>query len=659
MFKRKDLFAGLALVALASACGTSASESIDEDGQTASATAALDPEPTVCNQGADPPGISVRWVRPVVGAMSAALPLSSFVTNRTSSPVHVHVEIKASIPRGYSTSWTLYDGTVAANSETPLSLTLGSIPMRATDAAVRAELVSTVDDAGNYAGLRFVSPPLYLKGNSGYSTFNVLGEDPPPAITLSAPTTFAQAVDQIATAAATLGAASTSAQYLYQSPAGGPPTWRSVTVGLTVPGGAYNSPKHGSVLSPADSASMGNFFGPTQAPPINSAYAPIIVCAKWPARFVDDVGGGAEYPASHAEAFIGVAGQAPVWSGNLDSSGCTPPLPLLDYTSYALGLLTRHHYTGLGSNPSLKVLGAGGEIETGVVGFSTLQVNRPSSSGTVYIMLGPFSPETNATRVAAVGSVILRKEGPRLPASDYVVRTKDGCGTTSSACYKPDSKELWLGPMTPETNPTVKDDHNSKYRFVVAHEFGHAVQDAAFALSRPGYDTTLKTDSSICGCGFVADQYDRLHCLGARESHGVAETEGFGHYFAARVWNGTDPNDCTFMYYKNFKEGTQILHPPVPRSCSQKVRWFENNCFQPGKASEWDWMNFQRALSVQSQAIGLDDLLDVYRTACSGNCNGQEPTFATLAAATVTKYGSNAPQVSNFNALATAYGVDN
>lgn len=139
--------------------------------------------------------------------------------------------------------------------------------------------------------------------------------------------------------------------------------------------------------------------------------------------------------------------------------------------------------------------------------------------------------------------------------------------------------------------------HNSRFKFVIAHELGHGVHDSAGAAPLFNLTSTNDDDSGDCGCGFVDNPVDRSHCLQSEEPIGGAAAEGFAHYFAARVWNDDDQNACTFVYYKNFNANGMLLRPPVVRSCVQQVKWLENKCGGTSNYGvEWDWMNAHKLL---------------------------------------------------------------
>jgi hypothetical protein len=334
-------------------------------------------------------------------------------------------------------------------------------------------------------------------------------------------------------------------------------------------------------------------------------------------------------------------------------------MTLKNYTGYSVTLTTKLHRDTFGSGTSIKIVDPAGEPATVAWGFSTLNVLRLPPHDPVYISLALMKEGDDLTRVAAGASAVLNAEGPRMPAGEYLVHGNERCplqqGQTEQERFTACATEgsgLYLGRNNDNT-------HNSQWKFVVAHELGHLVQFKGSGVPRRDYDAD-GNDSGVCGCGFVDDPADRSHCMQSKETYGAAEAEGFAHMFAARTWNYGYPGSCTFVYYKNFNEGGGvILRPPLVRSCVDQVKWLETKCAASQRGVEWDWMNFQRAVTVATAPTPLDDLLDIYKQACGGtSCTGVQRSFQQLAVAADLKFGQLDARAQQFRLSGSAYGVD-
>ena len=95
---------------------------------------------------------------------------------------------------------------------------------------------------------------------------------------------------------------------------------------------------------------------------------------------------------------------------------------------------------------------------------------------------------------------------------------------------------------------------------------------------------------------------DNLHCLQSLEEPNAAQIEGYGQFFASKVWNQDVQNDCTFVYYKNFANtscmrgvadctldsasGLFVNKPPIPVSCKAASRWRNQHCLDTGSSAD-------------------------------------------------------------------------
>jgi len=215
------------------------------------------------------------------------------------------------------------------------------------------------------------------------------------------------------------------------------------------------------------------------------------------------------------------------------------------------------------------------------------------------------------------------------------------------------------------------------FKYVTAHELGHVVQQAFLGgRTSEGYlfDCPESDDPNVpppdcallgrldggrlidpagmdplCGCQHVPGTNSR-HCLQSVERTHMAQTEGYGQYFAAKVWNGTPGTQCLFNYYKEFLETTDspcrgaacrpfaaplgdtrqfhVNEVPIPFDCNAPRKWRNAhgcgvdplnptampNTFAQGVGTEYDWMTFLRGL--EQGGIAFHDMMSIYNHAC-------------------------------------------
>jgi len=508
-------------------------------------------------------------------------------------------------------------------------------------------------ESGAYYDVQIASSALYAQFTG--SSYVVFGEDEPTSGVLSGPATFDEAANEIVNRLTVMKGAVHSGEYLRISPASGLPYWSPLS-GLPRSGSQLGTHIVGPdlTLSPLDTETFDSFdwgIDPTFIDPI---FSTVRVCARWPVgSWIDFVGPPYER-ASYAKAYIRSALIMPppfppakdTWSGYLDANGCSPPLKLESSQEYVLGLSTElraggatvkvDDNDGVGARPTLRVV----LFETGTIGLA------PST-----LELGEVGTPRHTTRGAAVASAVLRREGPRIPQQHYRVHANQRCpGSNAPACAS--AAGMYLGR---NSGPGADGTHNSQWRYVAAHEFGHAVQGFANARTGGGYGSAIENaDPGLCGCGHVEDETDQSHCLQSKEVIGAASREGFGHYFAARVFGGN------FVYYKSVKDGFGTTHPPpYVVSAAAPVKWLENFCEQSGHGVEWDWLTFQYGLSVAPNPTRVDDLLDIYRRACDGDCAGsKQPDFFQLRNKASEKYGPQDARALEFEQRGLESGVN-
>lgn len=235
----------------------------------------------------------------------------------------------------------------------------------------------------------------------------------------------------------------------------------------------------------------------------------------------------------------------------------------------------------------------------------------------------------------------------------------DSCSQGSTIFYRPDQccsidNFSHCRDVPPEGCSVDKDNNkehrllgDSYWKYVVAHEIGHQIQDRLWGTGNFEYGDGpgIPGETAKCSCTHVSSS-NQLHCLQSAELPDAAQIEGFAQYFASRAYNRDEDSTCTFRYYKEFldnscrvgvplacsirTDGLTLNLPPVPFDCRTPFRWRNNNCLTGSAPStsavaalgtEIDWMGFYLAwvTSGANRSTTLD-MANSYLTACGGVC---------------------------------------
>jgi hypothetical protein len=612
---------------------------------------------TVCNQGASNAPVVPSWGTIVTGTLNSETTLSVRLKSPFTQRVRLDVQARGLDARDITRK--LWEGEMSADGAQTVAFRLSDLPVQSTGRKSTARLVATIvrSEQEHLAGVRVQSSPLAYTFNSNYAQVVLYGEDQSfPQVFSSAPASLAQVSAALAPVAQSLlnvsGRVWNGSAFVAVSQLGG--------VGSTyhIAGGSV-------VFSDVDDKYLTK-FGPVGGPVVNQGGAR--VCFAHRQSFIDEGRGESVYagegPAAWSRArLLRASDGAMIWDGFLNEAGCTPQLQLGSYTGYSLLFQSKLETPDPGA---IRVpIKSGSDFADTATSFSTLSLPMVDSPAT--ITLGVWD-EDRRVRAAAALSQVLRTSTLGIPAGDYGTQMGLCTGLAAgqpeawTACFDFDQRLLWLGPNKDGT-------HNTDWKFVIAHEFGHGIQGAMKAAVRPEYSEP--TSALICSCNHVPDENERTHCLQSRENLRGAQNEGFGHGVAAAVWNPRSTAECKFVYYKQIFTQSGAFYvikaPPYAVDCTQQVRWLENNCLTEGgnvlsdKGVEWDWLNWQRALDVDANATSLADFGAIYRGACGGvSCNNSTvaPTMSQLKAASDTYHGVGSPRAARFRTLAFLYGTD-
>lgn len=350
------------------------------------------------------------------------------------------------------------------------------------------------------------------------------------------------------------------------------------------------------------------------------------------------------------------------WKGNLDVDGCAF-IPLIT-GSYQL-----RQYTNNLTDGSVKIntyrRTADGLVSWGV--YANFFIPLPF--GLIFTNTTPTA-NNDAVQVAAVAGQALAAHqyngGMGYQAGTYRIISNEGCGAgvtpPTDSCYKPSDDTVYVGTtrVPPLPNPVGYID--SHWKFVVAHEMGHQVQDRVMGLIGGGYNDN--PTQALCRCDhYSTDWSNRAHCIQSREYIGAGQNEGFGHAFATHTFNYTQYDESKFVYYKPYLKPTGgVTYPPVDFQTFATTRWMENYCTAAaGHGTEFDWLQFYTTVAGNYLANNtpFSALFNIYQSACTlGNCGSYPPSWTQLDDATEAYYGSGSAHYLRFRNTGINTGVD-
>jgi hypothetical protein len=333
--------------------------------------------------------------------------------------------------------------------------------------------------------------------------------------------------------------------------------------------------------------------------------------------------------------------------GHLNSSGCTGGLQHAN-GDYAIFVTTKLVRSGVTINIT--------PDDTQQFQYYLAGYNVSGSGGTIDLTMSGVTSWSNAGVVTA--NALFRQWSAFVSSSVNVYADQNcppPCGSgTCTACQKGD--EIYFGP-DPFGLP------NTAWKFVVAHEIGHQVQRNRWGHLLYSY-TSPDPAPVACQCPPEIPANDNAHCLQSREEIEAAQSEGFGHFFAADGLNNTSQSDCTFVYYKAFRNNNgTVTSPPHPKSCVTIAKWLNNNCASgsTNRGTEYDWMGFFYYLNnFTSVPYSFAELEGVYESACEGTCSSSSDRtpWTDLLNAAKNIHGPTSPKALHWELTGAAYGVN-
>lgn len=358
------------------------------------------------------------------------------------------------------------------------------------------------------------------------------------------------------------------------------------------------------------------------------------ICLRWRALFIDnqtsnglsdDVLTGTDGPAIYATSTIMTDELAPriVWNGVLDDHGCTPTLSLNRSDKFTVLATTDLVKPDSGGTSALITYSESSPTPLVVVEALDLATTSGGSHATPELVTLTPAVEDMATRAAAVAGPILANDDMLPPGFVARIHANTGCpdawatdanGVQTEACAGAGRVRLGYV-LDTSTNLLNPDEHNSQYKYIVAHEIGHLIGEAAFGVTYwvPGQDGV---QDEACRCDHVKSG-NVTHCLTSRQAQSFAMNEAFGHFIAARTFNDPRQGDCSFAYYKTTVDG---LPPPQNVSCTGTPRWLETHCSteQDYGGTELDWLTFFYDVTRGADALTMPFLAESFMRACTG-----------------------------------------
>lgn len=606
---------------------------------------------TVCNEGARSAPLAPYWGSTTVGWQSSSHPILTGILNSTSESLVASLALRGEGLDGRYVSRTVWSGTIAGGATVEVPVNPSDFPVQSVGSKSVTALVVTITDAPTVPhlnGIRASSASLVSTFDATYASVELTGTDDAGPSVLEGVSSAEDIEQRMGTLGLDLqsrtgrvwdGAAFADVSTLAPTTdeSGGAVVWRT------------------HAFSGLDKTLFDIYSPPTY--PLDDEPTGMRICAAFRVEYPDDARGetitaGASLPAAFARIEVFEVSSAGVgkllFAGEANSQGCAPRLEaVVPGGGYMIKVESRLRSSARNidvnvlepSAPSLPDLAPMVAAKM----FSIDPTLPPSSSISM-----AFGHDFRLYTAATIGQ-ILSRSSITVPPGLYPVHIDQCEGAPVptdpnerapyTACFQPGGP-LWLG-----RNADAKKTHNAQWKFVIAHEFGHAMLYKQKANPRlpntvqPAYEAPAS--QSTCRCDHVVGDEDKSHCIQSKEYLGDAETEALAHMIAANTWNVLDENACTFVYYKNLSTGFFVLPAPVPASCNSKIKWLENTCVETNRGVEWDWMNWMHALNAAPPTgrLTTEDIGALFAHACGGDCSGKEPTPTQLMASAESLYG--------------------
>jgi hypothetical protein len=182
------------------------------------------------------------------------------------------------------------------------------------------------------------------------------------------------------------------------------------------------------------------------------------------------------------------------------------------------------------------------------------------------------------------------------------------------------------------TTRVIVEGETTSDKYVIAHEFGHAVE---FATNGGMAGAVVygpdAFDGPLCGCDHI-ESANTLHCLQGRATSGAAYTEGFAQFIATATMNRDVKKEAAFVYYKEMLRpstnptifGNVVIKPPFRIRAGVPMAWQRTRCASGEVANystEYDWLTYLWGIHQRETtgSVPFDTWMQIVR---SGWCRG-------------------------------------
>lgn len=585
------------------------------------------PASSTLHDSASPVQAAVEWANAnPKGVFAPSAVFNATITSALDQAQTVQVDLVASGLDARLVARNIATVSLPAYGQAPVAVLLSDVPLRSVGTEITFWLrVRPVDPFGAPAGPEQASSSISTEWDPTYSSVTSHGSEGRDFDRVQTPPSATGAAWRTATQATFHALATLVGQ-----------VWSPATGFANLSTLPSNDPAKGEYAMRGQWAQDFHDLGPSfvadYVPTGTVGYYQL--CMNWRAIFTDaalgdDFVNANSTPATHAWATLMTDASTPevVLVGPLSGLGCTPPVLLGSGDSFTFLVMSDlvKPYTGSEIVVSYYKTAApgpnGASYSTSVAPLVLAESWTPTagSGGT------PVNPtvvsltsktEDPATRVAAVLGQMLKMDlgipgntVMKAYANTGCPGTLDANGMPVEACGGGGSNELFVGHvLNNTTHILMPNQHNSQYKYVISHEFGHVIASGNFGTAF-WYDGSDKPQPNatepLCRCDAVVEG-NKKHCLQSKEYESYAINEGFAHFIAARTFNDPTQADCSFAYYKSylvpvggfpFPSEATPLPPPTKVSCTGVIKWIDNHCPAPPsvfdeQGNEWDWMTF-------------------------------------------------------------------
>jgi hypothetical protein len=357
-----------------------------------------------------------------------------------------------------------------------------------------------------------------------------------------------------------------------------------------------------------------------------------IWCTTWESTY-SDAGYGEDiltnpdstfWPAMYTHARLKKIGDdTPLWEGALDVEGCIPQMQVLQLGAFYE--FTQWTYVERGARKIWVNIDESGWGQNSVPTITTVQApsSMPDNTATSF-GIEPAWDNAKSNLMPVIGRLLQKFDTLSYPANTetYIHTDATHCDQEGGAYWLPPS---WGGSGTRvcvRAGAAMGWDDVSTWKHIIGHELGHRV---AYANGwEAGANYNASGAPTECTCNYV-EHGSQLHCLMSREYGDAAQEEGFGHFFAAAMFNDRIENNGKFVYCKESLnqdlDTDNPIHPPSAWNAfvTDNGQWYNKYMSEqcdPGDVArgvELDWLRFYYEMwTTGTYKYSVGELLDIW-----------------------------------------------